>query len=94
MVVDATAGIDTSTLRLFAAAGSQDLCRAIIINKIDADNVDLEGLVDQIQHLVGSECLPINLPAGSGSKVVDCFGESDEVDTDIDDIASAHEKII
>ena len=32
LVVDATAGIDTSTRRLFDAACSQNLCRAIIIN--------------------------------------------------------------
>ena len=94
LIVDATAGIDTSTRRLFAAAGNQDRCRAIVINKIDADNVDLAGLIDQIQQVVGSECLPINLPAGGGSKVVDCFGEVSEIDTDIDDVASAHEKII
>ncbi|MCY3540652.1 MAG: elongation factor G [Gammaproteobacteria bacterium] len=94
LVVDATAGIDTSTRRLFAAAGAQGRCRAIVINKIDADNIDLESLVDQIQQVVGSECLPINLPAEGGSKVVDCFGEVSEVETDIDDVASAHEKII
>lgn len=94
LVVDATAGIDTSTRRLFAAAGDQGLCRAIVINKIDADNIDLASLVDHIQHVIGSECLPINLPASGGNQVVDCFGAVAEVETDIDDVASAHEKII
>ena len=94
LVVDATAGIDTSTRRLFAAAGSHGLCRVIVINKIDADNTDLEGLVDQIQTTIGSECLPINLPAGGGSQVVDCFGAVSNEDTDFDDVAAAHEKII
>lgn len=94
LVVDATAGIDTSTRRLFAAAGSQGLCRAILINKIDAENINLAHLVDQIQQLIGSECLPINLPASGGNQVVDCFGAVSEVETDFNDVASAHEKII
>ena len=94
LVVDATAGIDTSTRRLFAAAENQGLCRAIVINKIDADNIDLPSLVDEIQLVIGSECLPINLPAGGGSQVVDCFGAVAEVNSDFDDVASAHERII
>ena len=94
LVVDATTGIDTSTRRLFTTAGNHGLCRVIVINKIDAENTDLSGLVEQIQHMVGPECLPINLPADGGSQVVDCFSSTSEVSTDFDDVAAAHEKII
>ncbi len=94
LVVDASAGLDTSAQRLFRQAGERGLCRMIVVNKIDAENLDLEGLLDQIQVSIGSECLPINLPANSGTAIVDCFGEAGDADTDIDDIASAHEKIV
>ena len=63
LVVDAVAGLDTFALRLFKQAGERGLCRMIVVNKVDAENVDLEGLLDQIQISIGSECLPLNLPA-------------------------------
>jgi elongation factor G len=44
-------------------------------------SVDLPGLVEQIRETFGKECLPLNLPAAGGTKVVDCFfnpsGEAD-----------------
>src|SRR5688500_15637854 len=53
----------------------------IIINKIDAENIDLPGVMSRLQAAFGKECLPINLPADGGKRVVDCFfnpsGESD-----------------
>src|SRR5688572_20708681 len=65
----------------------------IIVNKIDAEHVDLPGLVSQIQSAFGKECLPINLPAGNGSRVVDCFftpsGESD-----FSSVEEAHQALI
>ena len=94
LVVDAQAGIDTSARRLFKAAREYGLCGAIIVNKIDADGLNLESLVEQIQLDVGSECLPINLPANGGTAVVDCFLSESETDTDIFDVGSAHEKIV
>ncbi len=94
LVVDANSGVDTSTLRLFAQAGDHGLCRIIVVNKIDAENVDLEGLLDQIQTTIGSECLPINLPANGGSRVVDCFFDRKDTETDFSDVESCHEKIV
>src|SRR5688572_10014998 len=65
----------------------------IIVNKIDAENTDLPGLVAQIQSTFGKECLPINLPAGGGKRVVDCFfnpsGESD-----FSSVEEAHQALI
>ena len=62
-------------------AHKRDLCRMIIVNKIDAENVDLPGLLAKLQTAFGKECLPINLPAEGGKRVVDCFfnpaGEAD-----------------
>lgn len=94
LVVDASAGLDTFALRLFGTAGERGLCRMIAINKIDAENVDLEGLLDQIKVSIGSECLPLNLPANSGTSVVDCFFELNGAETDFDSVESSHERII
>jgi elongation factor G len=81
IVINAQAGLEMMTTRMMELAKQRDMCRMIVINKIDAENVDLPGLVTRIQEAFGKECLPINLPANGGSQVVDCFfnpaGESD-----------------
>src|SRR5207302_10928503 len=69
------------------------LDRLVIVNKIDADNVDLEDLLERIQQTFGKECLPLNLPAGNRSKVSDCFfapaGEAD-----FSSVEEAHGKLV
>jgi elongation factor G len=81
IVVNAQNGIEMITSRMMQWARKRDLCRMIIVNKIDAENVDLAGVLVRLQAAFGKECLPINLPADDGKRVVDCFfnpaGESD-----------------
>ena len=81
VVINASTGIEPMSVRMMAWATSRRLCRLVIVNKIDAVGVDLAALVAQIQATFGRECLPLNLPAAGGSKVVDCFfnpaGEAD-----------------
>ena len=81
IVINAQNGIEMITTRMMQWAKKRDLCRMIIINKIDDENADLPGLLEKLQAAFGKECLPINLPADGGKRVVDCFfnpsGESD-----------------
>jgi elongation factor G len=81
VVVNAQNGVEMITSRMMGWARKRDICRMIIVNKIDAENVDLEGVLAKLQATFGKECLPINLPAEDGKRVVDCFfnpsGESD-----------------
>ena len=93
IVVNAQNGIEMITRRMMHWAAQRELGRMIVINKIDAENVDLSGLVERIRETFGKECLPINLPAGGASRVVDCFfnpaGESD-----FSSVESAHQALI
>ena len=93
VVVNAQNGIEMITSRMMQWAANRELCRMVVINKIDAANVDLPGLLAAIQATFGRECLPINLPAAGGTKVVDCFfnpsGESD-----FSSVADAHQALI
>ena len=73
IVINAQTGIEMITTRMMDWARSRGLDRMIIINKIDGDHVNLPGLVEKIQDAFGKECLPINLPADGGKRVVDCF---------------------
>ncbi|MEP7084957.1 MAG: elongation factor G, partial [Betaproteobacteria bacterium] len=93
IVINAQTGIGMITSRMMEWAKSRALDRMIIINKIDAEDVDLPGLVARIQDAFGKECLPINLPAANATKVVDCFfnpsGESD-----FSSVEAAHRALI
>lgn len=73
IVVSATTGLEPQALRMMAIAAERRLDRIVIVNKIDAAGVDLPGLLAQIQEAFGKACLPLNLPAGGASRVVDCF---------------------
>ncbi len=93
MVINAQTGIEPVTHRLMERAAERRLCRMLVINKIDVENVDLAGLLEQLRETFGNQCLPINLPANNGAGVVDCFfnpsGESD-----FSSVAEAHTAII
>ena len=45
VVINAQTGIELSTERMMRLAAARNLCRMIVINKIDADNIDLPKLV-------------------------------------------------
>jgi elongation factor G len=81
VVINAQNGLEMITQRMMTWAAKRQLCRILIVNKIDAENIDLPALLASIQETFGKECLPINLPADGGKRVVDCFfnpaGESD-----------------
>src|SRR2546421_1930157 len=93
VVVNAQSGIEMITSRMMDWAAQRKLCRLIIVNKIDAENVDAEEVLAAIQAAFGRECLPINLPADGGKRVVDCFfnpaGESD-----FSSVADAHGALV
>ena len=93
VVINAQNGIELNTSRMMKAAGKRGLCRMILVNKIDADNVDLEALLRRIQDVYGKECLPINLPAHGRKDVVDCFFNPDG-DSDFSSVKSAHSALI
>ena len=96
IVISAAAGLEPMAARMMQWAAERERDRIIVVNKIDAQGVDLESLVAQIQEAFGRECLPVNLPAGNGQRVLDCFwdrGGSAE-QTDFSSVAKAHSAII
>ncbi len=94
LVINAQAGIDSMTQRMMEAADRRNLCRIIIVNKIDAPGVNLEALTQQIRQTFGPECLPINLPADKATKVVDCYFQPGGQPTDFSSVEESHGHII
>ena len=59
IVVNAHNGVETSTRRLMRRAKRRRLCRMIIINRIDGDDVDLTETVKDLRNEFGPECLTL-----------------------------------
>lgn len=66
VVINAHSGIEVNTRRVFAEAEKAGCSRVIIINKMDTDNIDFEGLISNIQELWGPRCVLLNVPLGHG----------------------------
>jgi elongation factor G len=67
IVINGQSGIEVNTRRVFAEAKKAGLGRIVIINKMDAENINFSGLVDSIREFFGSECVPLNVPLGQGA---------------------------
>ncbi|HSV47918.1 MAG TPA: GTP-binding protein, partial [Ramlibacter sp.] len=96
VVLNASLGVEPMAVRMMQWAAQRERDRLIVVNRIDAQGVDLPGLVEQIQAAFGKECLPVNLPAGDGARVVDCFWSmaTDGPATDFSSVAQAHRALV
>lgn len=97
VVINAQNGIELMAQRLLIAAGERGLARLIVVNKIDAPDVDLPGLLAQIREVFGRECLPLNLPADGSQRVADCFFAASaglDIQADFSSVADAHRALV
>ena len=93
IVISASAGIETNTRKLFELATQAGLTKVIVINKIDAENVEWADLIKNIQETFGLTCRCANMPAADKGSVVDCI-ENDSGDSPVGDVALAHTELI
>ena len=93
VVVDAQNGVQMTTTRMMTRAAERKQCRMIIVNKTDLAEGDLAELVESLRETFGRECVPINLPADGGARVVDCFFNPDG-EADFSTVHDAHTEII
>ncbi|MHC4623451.1 MAG: elongation factor G [Planctomycetota bacterium] len=93
IVISAPAGIETNTRKLFELAAKANLPRMIVINKIDAENIDLPRLLKGIRETFGPQCRCANLPAADRACVIDCV-ENQSGESPVMDVAGAHTELI
>ncbi len=93
IVINAQSGIELMTERMMSAAAERKLCRMIVINKIDADNLDLPALVAEIRDRFGKQCMLLDLPAHGSADVVEVL-EHEAGDADFASVAAAHRALI
>ena len=95
VVVDARSGIQTTTRRMMEAAASRSLARLVVVNKIDAPDLDLEALLGSLREVFGPECLPVGLPAPGREQVVDCFFDPDpSAATEFSSVEEAQSRVV
>ncbi len=92
VVISAVDGIEAVTQRMMDFAAERELCRLVIVNKIDSKEARPREVLEQLQAAFGRECLPLNLPNADGSAVLDCFFRPDPAQGDA--IAQAHTAIV
>ena len=93
VVINAQTGVELMTERMMRYASERKLCRMIVINKIDAENLDLPGLVADIRERFGKQCMLLDLPAHGAADVVEVL-EHDSGDADFASVAAAHRALI
>ncbi len=93
VVINAQNGIESVTQRMMEVLDRRRLCRMIIVNQID-QGADLGALTQEIQNTFGAECLPINLPADGGGRVIDCFFQPGGEGADFSSVEDAHSQIV
>ncbi len=94
IVVNAVNGIEPMTQRMMQFARDRELCRLIIVNKIDSRDANCERILLELREAFGRECLPLNLPSEQGRAVVDCFFRPGASAPDFSSVAGAHTEII
>jgi elongation factor G len=93
IVINAATGVEPMARRMMEHAAARQLDRLIVVNRIDAEGVDLPALLAEIQEVFGKQCLPLNLPDAGASKVVDCFYNRDG-HSDFGAVADAHRALV
>lgn len=93
IVVACDSGVEYGARRMMEYAKARNLCRVVVVNKIDHDGADCRRILDELREAFGPECLPLNLPADGGRAVVDCFGNGDG-ESDFGPVAEWHQRII
>ncbi|WP_036728426.1 elongation factor G [Peptoniphilus mikwangii] len=70
MVIDATAGVEVGTERMWKYTEKIGLPRIIFVNKIDGENVNFRKLMEELENSFGKKVIPFSVPIGEGESFV------------------------
>jgi elongation factor G len=66
VVVSAVNRVEVNTRRMFAEAGKRGLARMVVINKLDAENLAFNEVVETVRESLGKACVLFNAPINPG----------------------------
>jgi len=64
IVVDAVAGVEVQTERVWALAGDEDLARLVVINRLDRERASFGSALADLHAAFGRTLVPVQLPYG------------------------------
>jgi elongation factor G len=64
VVVDAVAGVEVSTEKVWAVAEELGVPRMIVLNRLDRDRASLDRALDSLKSVFGRTVVPVQLPIG------------------------------
>ena len=94
LCVNAHDGVSVSTRRIFKAAREMGIPCAVLVTRIESENVDGGALLDSIQAAFGDVAVPINLPDGFGPDVhavIDVFGK-DSIPAEMEEVTTKYRR--
>jgi elongation factor G len=65
VVVDAVAGVQVSTEKVWEYAGELQLPRLVVVNRLDRERASLDRTMDSLSTTLGRNCVRVQLPIGS-----------------------------
>lgn len=96
-VINAGHGVEVNSRRLFHEAGRRGLARFVVLNKLDAENINFAGVLDAVKASLGKACVLYNAPIGLGhdiNGVVSVLGTSGKPDGCPVDLGKARSELI
>ncbi len=78
VVVDASAGVEAGTERIWSVCEQRGIPRMLFVSKMDLENASFDDTFGQIQELLGDGALPVEVPVGAGEDyrgIVNLFSE-------------------
>src|SRR5262249_52823864 len=62
VVISAPNGVEVNTRRMFHEAGKRGLARVLVINKMDAENINFDALLKAVRESFGKNCVLLDAP--------------------------------
>jgi elongation factor G len=78
VVVDAVAGVEVQTEKVWGYAEEGGLARLVVVNRMDRDNASFERALERVQKAFGRAAVPLAVPVGEGKAfrgIVDLVSE-------------------
>ncbi len=97
IVINAAAGIEVNTRRVWKEATRAGLARMIVVARTDHENVDTQKIFGQIREQFSENCLALNLPVGQAhdfAGVEDVLALSESPADVVGDLQSAHDQLV
>jgi len=86
ITVSASEGIQVNSRRVWSIAEEAGIARAILITRMDGENIDFDGLLSSINEVFGTRCIPMQLPVGAGPSfkgIVDVMNPPSDIPAEV-----------